>query len=178
MQLVTNLVHTKWCKRTEKWLKPWHMGTHLRLLKESYLMNTNMTRTRWFFKNLCILVLWTLVIIIIPPSNISLSMRLWESYYWNRQAIVGSYNDKHERVTYMHRLKMLTFSMLRLLSSKALELWKFWILSCWYSLVSSHRVPTYEYPFAKLSVIFQLFSHCFVLIKLATSSLRVNCQIK
>ena len=34
------------------------MGTHQRLLSESYLMNTNMTRFR-FSKNLCILVLWT-----------------------------------------------------------------------------------------------------------------------
>ena len=26
-----------------KWLKPWYIGTHLRVLSESYLMNTNMT---------------------------------------------------------------------------------------------------------------------------------------
>ena len=25
MLLVTNLTNTKWCKRHEKWLKPWHM---------------------------------------------------------------------------------------------------------------------------------------------------------
>ena len=34
------------------------MGTHLRVLSESYLMNTNMAGFRWFLKNLCILVLW------------------------------------------------------------------------------------------------------------------------
>ena len=30
-------------KETEKLLKAWHMGTHLRVLHESYPMNTNMT---------------------------------------------------------------------------------------------------------------------------------------
>ena len=29
-------------KNPEKWLKPWQMGTHLRVLSESYPMNTNM----------------------------------------------------------------------------------------------------------------------------------------
>ena len=43
MLVVANLVNTKWCKKPEKYLKPWHMGTHLRVL-----MNTNMTRFRWF----------------------------------------------------------------------------------------------------------------------------------
>ena len=36
-------------------LKPWHMGTHPRVLSESYPMNTNMTGFRWFsniFKSL------------------------------------------------------------------------------------------------------------------------------
>ena len=37
------------------------MGTHLRVLSESYPMNTNMTGFRWFSENLCILVLWTKV---------------------------------------------------------------------------------------------------------------------
>ena len=39
-------------KKNEKWLKPWHMGTHLRILGESYLMNTNVKRFRWFKKSL------------------------------------------------------------------------------------------------------------------------------
>ena len=30
--------------------KPWHMGTHLRVLGESFPMNTNMTGFRWFSK--------------------------------------------------------------------------------------------------------------------------------
>ena len=37
------------------------MSTHLRVLSESYPMNTNMARFIWFSKNLCILVLWTKV---------------------------------------------------------------------------------------------------------------------
>ena len=41
-------------KTKKKWLKPWHLGTHLRVLNESYPMSTNMTG----FKNSCILVLW------------------------------------------------------------------------------------------------------------------------
>ena len=28
MLLVDNLANTKWCKKPEKWLKPWQMGTH------------------------------------------------------------------------------------------------------------------------------------------------------
>ena len=34
--------------KTVKRLKPWHMGTHLRVLNESYPMNTNMIGLRWF----------------------------------------------------------------------------------------------------------------------------------
>ena len=33
------------------------MGTHLRVLSKSYPMNTNMTGSRWFFKDPCVLVL-------------------------------------------------------------------------------------------------------------------------
>ena len=47
-------------------------------------------------------------------------------------------------------------------------------LSCWYSLESSHWVLSDEYPFARVSVIFQVFSHNFVLVKLAFSSIRVK----
>ena len=39
-------------QKPEKWLKPWQMGTHLRVLNESYPMNTNMTGLRWFSKTL------------------------------------------------------------------------------------------------------------------------------
>ena len=37
------------------------MGTHLRVLSESYPMNTNMAGFRYVFRNLCVLVLWTKV---------------------------------------------------------------------------------------------------------------------
>ena len=43
MLLVVNLADTKWCKKPGKWLKPWQMGTHLRVLSESFPMSTNMT---------------------------------------------------------------------------------------------------------------------------------------
>ena len=44
------LVNTKWYKISEKCLKPWQMGTHVRVLGESFPMNTNMTGFRWFSK--------------------------------------------------------------------------------------------------------------------------------
>ena len=50
MMLVASLANTKWCNKPEKWLKPWQMGTHLRVLSESFPMNTNMTGFRWFLK--------------------------------------------------------------------------------------------------------------------------------
>ena len=48
MLVVANLANTKWCQKPEKWLKPWQMGTHLRVLGESFPMNTNLTMSRWF----------------------------------------------------------------------------------------------------------------------------------
>ena len=50
MLLVANSTNTKWCEKPEKSLKPWQMGTHLRVLSESFQMNTNMTGFRWFSK--------------------------------------------------------------------------------------------------------------------------------
>ena len=46
--LVTTWTFTKICKKSEKWLKPWHMGTHMRVLSESFPMIINMTGFRWF----------------------------------------------------------------------------------------------------------------------------------
>ena len=43
MLLVANLANTKWVKKTEEILKPWHMGTHQRVLSEIFPMYTNMT---------------------------------------------------------------------------------------------------------------------------------------
>ena len=48
MLLLAYLANTKWCKKPEKLLKPWQMGTHLKALNESYPMNTNMTGFWWF----------------------------------------------------------------------------------------------------------------------------------
>ena len=43
MLLLANLVNRKCCKNAEKYLKPRNMGTHLRVLSESFPMNSNMT---------------------------------------------------------------------------------------------------------------------------------------
>ena len=57
MLLVANLANTRWCKtqnnlkklthKSWKMTETWHMGTHERVLDESYPMNTNMTGFRW-----------------------------------------------------------------------------------------------------------------------------------
>ena len=47
-----NLTNTKWCKNLKKCLKPWQMGTPLRVLSKSLSMNTNRTGFRWFQKSL------------------------------------------------------------------------------------------------------------------------------
>ena len=52
------------------------MVTHLRVLSESYPMNTNMIRFRWFSNNLCILVLWTKVA---PALEMLTKLDLWEA---------------------------------------------------------------------------------------------------
>ena len=59
MLLMANLFNAKWCIKAEKRLKPWHMGTHLRVLSRSSPMNINMTGFRWLSKIFCILVVWT-----------------------------------------------------------------------------------------------------------------------
>ena len=50
MLVVANFANTKCRKKAEKWLKPWQMGTHLRVNCKNCLMNTNMTRFRQFTK--------------------------------------------------------------------------------------------------------------------------------
>ena len=57
---IKGLANTKLCKEHEKSLKPWHMGTHLKVHGECYPMITNMTGFKWVSK-CCILVLWTKV---------------------------------------------------------------------------------------------------------------------
>ena len=50
MLLIANLADTKWCRKPEKSSNPWQMGTHLKVLSESYPMSTHMTGFRWFSK--------------------------------------------------------------------------------------------------------------------------------
>ena len=75
------------------------------------------------------------------------------------QVIILYINHSNAEATFIQRTKMQRFLKTIL------------TLSSWYSLDSSHGVLSDEYPF---SVILQLFSHYFVLAKLATSSTRVN----
>ena len=91
MLLVANLAYTKWCKRKPVIrLKPWHMGTHLRVLTERYLMNTNLV-----FKNLCVLVLWLNVASALEglrkniPWIILQKFLLKEKFHQNNQAFLG-----------------------------------------------------------------------------------------
>ena len=57
MLLVASFGQYKMMQKPEKWLKPWHMGTHLRVLSEIYLLDTNMTCFRWLSKTLCLCAL-------------------------------------------------------------------------------------------------------------------------
>ena len=50
MLLVANSIIQNNVKKAEKWLKPWQMGTHLRVFNESFPMNTKMIGFRWFSK--------------------------------------------------------------------------------------------------------------------------------
>ena len=62
MLLVANFANTEWCKKAEKWLKPWQIGTHLTVLSESFPMNTNMTGLRWLSSFCAFFVLWIKVV--------------------------------------------------------------------------------------------------------------------
>ena len=63
MLVVAHLANTKICKKTEKLLKPWQMGTHLRVLGESFQMNKYLDdRVSMVFQESCILVLWTKIV--------------------------------------------------------------------------------------------------------------------
>ena len=37
--VMANFAYTKWCKKPEKWLEPWQMGTHMSVLRKSELSN-------------------------------------------------------------------------------------------------------------------------------------------
>ena len=44
------MANTSLYKKAVRSLKTWQMGTHLRVLRESYPMNTNKKGFRWFLK--------------------------------------------------------------------------------------------------------------------------------
>ena len=111
------------------------MGTHLRVLSESFPMNTNLTGFRWFSNTFCIFLPWAKV----------------------ASALQGlMLNPFDAEVTFIKGTKT------------------FQTLPCWYSLDSPREVLSDEYPYARVSVISQLFSHCFVVTKLTTSSTKVK----
>ena len=90
-----------------------------------------------------------------------------QKYCGNRQDGFESYrpelvNPSNAEATFIQSTRTQIFS-------KTIE-----TLPCWHSLESSRRVLSYEYPFARVSVIFQVFFYHFVLAKLATSSIRVK----
>ena len=76
----------------QKSLKPWHMGTYLKVLSKSYLINTNMKRVKMVCENLCGLVLWTKVALALKGLNLYAAAGLFGHYkkmqkiwknYWN-----------------------------------------------------------------------------------------------
>ena len=79
MLLVTNLTNPKLCKHPEKWLNPWHMGTHPRALNESYPMNANMTGFSSFSKNQHPYTL--------DESSFSIGRVIFLKYHWFKHPI-------------------------------------------------------------------------------------------
>ena len=66
------------------------MGIHLRVLSESYLMNTKMAGFRWLSKSLCILVLWTKVAFLLEGLSINgLKIRIFQAVLGTIQALMG-----------------------------------------------------------------------------------------
>ena len=89
------------------------------------------------------------------------ALHIWTRYV-NTTIYHLEFNPPNAEATFFQSIRMQSF-------------WKILIiLSCWYSLDSSPRVLSDEYPCARISIIFQCFLHHFVLAKLATSSIRVN----
>ena len=74
----------------------------------------------------------------------------------------GSFNPYNAEATFIQSTRMQTF-LITILT-----------LSCWYSLESSRRVLLYEYPFARVSVIFSFFASFCVGQIIATTSIRVK----
>ena len=80
-------------KKMKKWLKPWHMGSesHLRLLSESYVMNTNMLSCRWFSKIFASLCFGWKYSSSIGRDSITIENKL--EIIWKRHCWLVSYQD-------------------------------------------------------------------------------------
>ena len=81
------------------------MGTHLRVLSESNLMNTNMTEFRWPSKRLCFLVLWGKVASALEGLITTLSALKAQQFYITWSAVIldadWSVGARHEVVHMM-----------------------------------------------------------------------------
>ena len=76
-----NLANAKWCKTPKKILKPWHIGTHLIVLRGSYPMNSNMSWFRWFSKVFVLLCFGLSIASTLEGLIISL-LNTYRLYYW------------------------------------------------------------------------------------------------
>ena len=113
MLLLDKLANTKWCKTPDKALKPWHVGTHLRVLCEGSPMSTNMTGFIWFSKNFCVFV-----------NRMKVALAL-EGFIKGFK--VSSFNSSNAKATYVLSTRMQRF----LKNTLTLPRWYSLDSSCW-----------------------------------------------
>ena len=86
-------------KTPEKCLKPWQIGTHLKVLSVSFQMSTNMTGFRWFQKSLHFFLHWMKVASALEVLRLSdsiyllvfLLLLLWSKEKYPLNASFGMY---------------------------------------------------------------------------------------
>ena len=125
MLLVANLATIKWGKKYEKWLKPWQMGTHMRVLSERFTMNTNKTGFRSFFHK-------SLHPCALDESH--LSIKRVKSYLWKLVWIDNTFDFGNDLTLYLKE-----------------GCWKCWYyalpLKCWTPKI--FMTPLFEHPHSK-----------------------------
>ena len=148
---VANLANTKWCKKAEKLRKPWHMGTHLRVLNESFPMNTKMTGFRWFSKTLhpCALDENNLSIGRVKV-NISISGVLCTSDLGESEAPLHPDSDIESPSRSLQTLLWSRFSPRLCVIVKRCKLWgeRDWMLATLHTVTSPILRPVYNGPSA------------------------------
>ena len=148
-------------KTLKEWLKPWRMGTQLRVLSESYPMNSNMVgfRFRLCPKNNNP---WLFMVSQFCPRKplqkwLCIASRLLTP---RKNTLLCSYSAAQLCLRNPHFLALNPFNAeATFIQCKRTQrfLKTIQTLSCWYSLEISRRVLSDEYPFARVSVIFQDF---------------------